>query len=612
KKAQQETDYLQHVVFSDNAGFLAIYSALKDALLTKTGVITWWWDAKKGESREEFTGQDAMTVAFLKAQGAQIEDLKVSDGYDEANAQSDPTYDFTVVKPGGRVCLKAVPPEDFTVARDTVFLSEATYCAMRSRPRVQDLIADGMDAEKVRALPMWGADNDGVTAQARDTVAEQRQGTAGGVGDLRQVEIVIHFARIGQGDRLQLWRVVTGAEETILLDKAKVNAIPFGAGTPYIVAHRFYGESVADKLLEIQRIKTALTRMFLDSGYFALNQRMVVDETKMGAFTLSDLMRNEPNMPIRVRGEGGVEPIRGPGLAFDAPGALEYFSTVAEGRTGIVRNAQGLNPNTLHDTATGALALMSAAQKRVRLIARILAETLLKDTYIGIHAMLRENATQAATVRLRGQWVPIDPTEWGSRSDMTIQVGLGAAGREHDIAAIQAIMPAFEQIVTAQQGLNGPVVTASNIYALMLRWLEKLGFKGAEQYVTDPGEQQQPQQPQPNPEVIKAQGQLQIESGKARAQALNDQMKAQSDHELAQQKLANELQLSRERNQAEIALEERQMLAELALKREQLMMEAKLRGVEIALDAQTDRIANKGKVNTPDVDTGVGEVEFGG
>src|SRR5581483_4613283 len=108
KKAQQETDYLQHVVFSDNAGFLAIYSALKDALLTKTGVITWWWDAKKGESREEFTGQDAMTVAFLKAQGAQIEDLKVSDGYDEANAQSDPTYDFTVVKPGGRVCLKAV------------------------------------------------------------------------------------------------------------------------------------------------------------------------------------------------------------------------------------------------------------------------------------------------------------------------------------------------------------------------------------------------------------------------------------------------------------------------------------------------------------------------
>ncbi len=59
-----------------------------------------------------------------------------------------------------------------------------------------------------------------------------------------------------------------------------------------------------------------------------------------------------------------------------------------------MRNAQGLNPDTLHDTATGAIALMTAAQKRLRLIARCLAEGL-RDMYLGVRATLCENASEA-------------------------------------------------------------------------------------------------------------------------------------------------------------------------------------------------------------------------
>src|SRR5690606_26922049 len=106
-------------------------------------------------------------------------------------------------------------------------------------------------------------------------------------------------------------------------------------------------------------------------------------------------------------------------LSFEPYQALEYFNTVAEQRTGIVRNAQGLNPDTLHDTAGGAFALMAAAQKRLRLIARIFAETGLKDLYLGVHATIRESATAERMVKLRGKWVPVDPSKWGERNDMT-------------------------------------------------------------------------------------------------------------------------------------------------------------------------------------------------
>src|SRR5205807_4251155 len=95
--------------------------------------------------------------------------------------------------------------------------------------------------------------------------------------------------------------------------------------------------------------------------------------------TIGDLLRNEPGVPIRSRTGDAIRPVTAGALGFDAFGALEYFSTVAESRTGIVRNAQGLNPDTLHDTAKGAIALMGNAQQRERLIARIYAETGNKD-----------------------------------------------------------------------------------------------------------------------------------------------------------------------------------------------------------------------------------------
>src|SRR5690606_10648717 len=118
--------------------------------------------------------------------------------------------------------------------------------------------------------------------------------------------------------------------------------VPFAALTPYLVPHQFFGESVADKLIEVQRIKTAVTRMFLDSGYFALNQRMQVDMTLASDWTLSDLLKNEPNMPVRTRGDA-VKPLQSGGLASDPLAAIEHFSAQGEQRTGIVRNAQGLN-----------------------------------------------------------------------------------------------------------------------------------------------------------------------------------------------------------------------------------------------------------------------------
>lgn len=64
--AQQETDYVNHVFMQQNPGFMVLYSFIKDALLSKTGIVKVWWDEHEEEQRETYydlTDEQFMMVA---------------------------------------------------------------------------------------------------------------------------------------------------------------------------------------------------------------------------------------------------------------------------------------------------------------------------------------------------------------------------------------------------------------------------------------------------------------------------------------------------------------------------------------------------------------------
>ena len=52
--AAQETDYVNHVFMQQNAGFKVPYSFIKDALLSKVGVVKVWWEEREEEQRETY------------------------------------------------------------------------------------------------------------------------------------------------------------------------------------------------------------------------------------------------------------------------------------------------------------------------------------------------------------------------------------------------------------------------------------------------------------------------------------------------------------------------------------------------------------------------------
>src|SRR5229473_3238047 len=60
--AEQETDYVNHVFMQQNPGFIVLYSFIKDALLSKVGIVKVWWEEK--EEIEEETYHDLTDDEF--------------------------------------------------------------------------------------------------------------------------------------------------------------------------------------------------------------------------------------------------------------------------------------------------------------------------------------------------------------------------------------------------------------------------------------------------------------------------------------------------------------------------------------------------------------------
>ena len=580
--AEQETDYLRQIIFQRNDGFRHLYTWFKEALLCRVGIAKWCWN--EDEEYEEYEVEvNPVGLQELQQQGIEITDAEQDEetGMIKVSARK-------MIKPP-TVEWMAVPSSDFATAPDTVTLKESNYCVMRSRPQIQDLIADGYDAEIVRNLvDADDPDTEGVEF-ARNTSREDDDDSPA-MGDLRQVEVMEHYIRADFGGEGKpcIWRITTGNNEKTILDVEKRPCIEFAAVSPYPMPFRLHGQDLADKVMPWQRINTALLRNGLDNNNFQLNARLGIAEDDCTDDTIDDVLNNEPGAHIRFKRQGAIAPIVSAPLAINPFETIEQIKVFEEQSTGVVRAAQGLNPDSLHDTKGGMQIQNNAAQKRVRMMARLFAETGVKDLFLGVHDMLRSNATAADTVRMKGKFVEIDPQQWGRRHDMNIEIGVGSGGRDADIAALGMMAERTSEIVQVQGGLNGPLVSADNIYNLYKALGDRLGLKQVSTFISNPAEQPPQQQEGPSPEEQAAMAEMQMEQQKIQQQAQMDQQKLESQIQLEQMKAQSDAQLSRERADMEIGLAREKAAAEMQLAREKAQMEAQLARERNAIQAESD------------------------
>jgi hypothetical protein len=433
------------------------------------------------------------------------------------------------------------------------------------------LIAQGYDREQVKKLPSYTLAHT-IEEQARDTVNEStlRQGDDGLNGSSRLIRITEHYVRMDYegNDEAALYRCTTAGEEGELLlrdgeaDVVREDVIPFAAMTPVIVTHRFFGRSIADLVMDIQRIKTALLRALLDNAYLANNPRTEVPESHATETTLDDLLVSRPGGIVRTKMPGGLTVLKHPDIGGDVFPLLQYQDATREWRTGVSRQGQGVDPNALQNqVATIANQMFNASQAKVKLIGRIFAETGVRDLFSLLHMTIRKNGSQAQTVRLRNQWITVDPRDWKARNDMTINVGLGTGSKTEQLAHLQLIIGAQKEAIAA--GL----VSAKNLFHSAKELVKLAGHKNVDAFFTPPGARADPAdpasapiQPPSDPKHAEIAAKAQAEQAKITADAAHQKMKLDAQLAFEREKFALEkelklldLQIARERHAHEMA-----------------------------------------------------------
>jgi hypothetical protein len=420
------------------------------------------------------------------------------------------------------------------------------------------LIEQGYDAKQVKELPAY-ANGENSESLARDTVEESPTGKQGDEGinqAARLIKVTEHYIRMDyeQDGKPKLYRVTTGGEQSEVLkrdgkpDIEPVDMIPFASMTPIIVPHRFFGRSIADCVMDIQRIKTALVRGLLDNMYLANNPRPEIAESHASDNTLDDLLVSRFGAPIRVKAPGGLLWNEVPSNAISIYPALEYFDQVREQRTGVAKQGQALDSKALLDqSATAANLAFTSAQARMKLIARIMAETGIRDLFSLLHATIRKHGSKAQTVRLRNKWVQVDPRDWKARNDMTVHVGLGTGGKAEQLQMISLIGAAQEKILAG--GLSN-IVQPKNLYAAAKALTKIVGEKDPDAFFSDPDEKDEQgnpvnpaPQPTPDPKLIELQAKNEIEKTQAQADIATQDRKTQAEIALAEKKFELEREL---------------------------------------------------------------------
>jgi len=574
KQCKQETDAVRSVFYDQNEGFLVLYSFIKDALISKNGIIKSWWEDPVWE-REEYKGLDDM----------ELEKLLLDDSYkyeiiDGEQTEEGMNVTLKVQRKKGSVHCEVVTPEEFGISRDASSPNpkDAGFCYHQVQKTVSDLIEAGHDRKLVEELPD-DTDADSEERLARRNLSDEQDTTGGHNASMRTVWVTECYIRADRDDdgiaellKVTLASVGAGSK---LLDIDEVDRIPFVAASPVVLTHKFYGMSLADLVSDIQEIRTVLMRGILDNMYLANNVRMGVNEN----VNLDDLLTSRPGGVVRTKGKDNpaahMTPIVHPPVPGEAFGLLEVLDDMMKQRTGVGDEVMGLDSDALANINTGVIAqAYDAARMRIELMARIIAEIGLKELFQDIHELLHKNQDESFQIKVGDTWIDVDPAHWREGRKCKVVVGLGHHSRERKLMAVSDIM----QLQQAAREQGYEYVQPQHIHNAITDRIEAHGMQ-VDKYFADPSTFQPPEKG-PSPQEQFAQAQLMLEKEKLG---------------IEQQKLM----VSREKNQIDGQVK----LALAASKERESELKMSMEGMKGEMDLQRMAVNEQSQVMQAQTDT---------
>ena len=577
--AEQATVYVNHIFYKDNNGFEIMHDWFKDALLQKVGVVKAYWNDETDTTTEKYYGlNDDELMMIMQDEEVEIVEQNTTvvqeavfdemTGLEVSPALSSHEVKVKRTRSKGKVVVENVPPEEFLISKRARTIEDSPFVAHRKMVTRSELIAMGYDEKTVMGLSTGDALEFSPERIARYTRGENPTDMDSNDESMQLVEYYECYLKTDyDNDGIAELRRVCYTNNEILHNE-ECDYIPFHSVCPIPIPHKFYGHSLADRAMDLQLIKSTITRQMLDNLYLTNNYRVGAVE---GQVNLDDLLTSTAGGVIRMKNPNAIVPMTVQSNAAQSFPMLEYLDSIQAKRTGISDSQQGLDPNLLQNvTATAVSAMTTAAQGKLELVARIFADTGVSSLFKGILALVCKYQQKERIIKVNSKYVPFDPREWRNEFNLSVNVGLGTGGKQEQLATMQMILQKQEQVIQ-QYGLANPLVNLKQYRDTLAKFINMAGFKDDTQFlmsITDEQAQALAQQAAQAPkeedsntkaaailaEVEREKAQLKMQEQMAKLNLEREQM------QLKAQKEALELQQQRIEFEKEMALKEMELM----------------------------------------------------
>lgn len=559
--------------FRQHNGFQILRDVTHDALIKKAGFTKTYWAEYDSPKVYDFTDlDDAQYQAVVSAPGAEV--MRESARPDEetiaalqqqvAQAQAmaqqaaaagqpiDPSqlpqmpdplpqlHDVRIMRrnPTGKLCIDTVPPEEFFIDRSARSDTDYYVIGHRTDMRVADVIALGVDEDKVIDLDVAGSPDmrDQEEEEYRRYPINRDEDESALDPAMKLVTITEAYMRIdadGTGVPI-LHKFLLGGSANRLLMYEPVDDHPLAGWHVDPEPHTYFGRSLVEIIEEDQDAATAILRGILDNVQMTNQPRA---EAVEGQVNMDDLLNNEIGGVVRVRAPGMLRDLTVPFVAGQTLPALQYVDQMVEVKTGVTRASMGLDPDAMQSTTRAAVnATVSAAAGQVEVMVANLAYTGMRRLFAQILRLMATHSTKAEMLRINGNYVPMDPRVWDTELDATVNVGLGTGREEQKTAALGQTLQMQMQAIQ-NFGPANPLAGIQQLRNTLADMLTLNGVTNVDRYYL-PIQPAQPQQPQPGqeqpPQGDPAQAMVQAETIKAQAKLTSDAQRMQLEYAKAQ------------------------------------------------------------------------------
>lgn len=465
--------------------------SLKTMAIEGTVVARVGWEYKEEEDeRESYKGvapeffkQKAMEVI---QSGGKIEKV-VQDEDDETVSFDAISHTVTANNPTADI----IKNEDFYIDPQATTIDDARFCIQAIDMSLSDLraldkkydpdngIYDGVDdiqVENEKDQSSLGAFRDTQNLadySARDVDLEDKA--------RKRITIYEYYGLYDlDGDGIVEPIVATWANDTLL----RLAPNPFPDKKPPFVAcafredtFAFWGHSQVELVEDMQKIKTAMMRSFIDMIANSANGLKYTTKGNLDALNMRKLREAKIGDVIEFNKE--IPQVSQPNqIPQSFSNFYQMMSNEMENASGITKYNQGLDSNSLNKTATGISAIMGQSQMRMWEIAEVYGDRYLKELIKKWIAYNKAFLSDSVVIRLEGEDVHLSRDDIDGSFDLDINVSVMGANEMKQAQITQALQ-------MAPQLVQSGILTQQEVAKIVAKLFETMDFKDIAKDIND-------------------------------------------------------------------------------------------------------------------------------